>query len=208
MSQTPTNTLNIPPRFLGGGAEVIANTADQSPQNLNEIKRLDRAGGHCPQQPAQVVACRAQHRIDRISYRPFQPATTHSVIGLQVANYRFDRLSALQPAPLLLGQRFGFAAVDDFNTGVICIDPPPRVRIVVASIGTDNSGAMMRNKDGAIRTSLQGCRGIGTSLCLVTPASSASPSLARPSIALRSTCSKTSTPRPTRSPPSRPLIYR
>ncbi len=36
---------------------------------------------------------------------------------------------------------------------------PPRVRIVVASIGTDNSGAMMRNEDGAIRTSLQGSGG-------------------------------------------------
>ena len=122
MSQTPTSTPNIPPCFLGGGSGAIANTADQSPQNLDEIKRLDRAGGHCPQQPAQVVACRAQHRIDRISYRPFQPATTHSVISLQVANYRFDRLSALQPAPLLLSQRFGFTAVDDFNIGVI-IDP-------------------------------------------------------------------------------------
>ena len=38
-------------------------------------------------------------------------------------DYRLDRLSALQLAPLLLSQRFGFTAMGDFNTGVICIDP-------------------------------------------------------------------------------------
>jgi hypothetical protein len=45
------------------------------------------------------------------------------------------------------------------DTFSITFAPTPRVRIVVASIGTDNSGAMMRNKDGAILTSLQGSGG-------------------------------------------------
>jgi len=60
---------------------------------LDEIKRLNDAAGYRPQQPTQVVSGSAQHGIDYIAHRPFEPTPTHSVIGLQVTDRRFDRLS-------------------------------------------------------------------------------------------------------------------
>jgi hypothetical protein len=40
---TPSTVPNIVVFFLNGAAEAMPNTADQLPQNLDEIKRLDRA---------------------------------------------------------------------------------------------------------------------------------------------------------------------
>jgi hypothetical protein len=114
---------NAAPSFLGIGFSISSNSADPPPQNLGEIKRLDRAGGYCPQQPAQVVSGCTQHRVDRIADRASQPTAAHSMISLQVPDHRFNRLSAFQPAPLFLGQRFDFPPVDDFNPWVISVNP-------------------------------------------------------------------------------------
>jgi hypothetical protein len=43
MPHTPSTVPNIGVFFLSGAAEAMPNTADQLPQNLDEIKRLDRA---------------------------------------------------------------------------------------------------------------------------------------------------------------------
>lgn len=49
--------------------------------------------------------------------------TRTGVLGLQVPDRRFDRLAALEPAPLLAGHRSEPSATQDLDAGVVDIDP-------------------------------------------------------------------------------------
>ena len=51
-----------------------------------------------------------------------EPAAIHPVIRLEVANRWFYRLSSLEPAALLLGQRLVLAAMNDLHLGIVTID--------------------------------------------------------------------------------------
>jgi hypothetical protein len=64
------------------------------------------------QQPAQVVASGAQHGMQRIAGLPFEPATTHTMVVLHMADDRFNRLSSLERAALRAGQCLVFAAMN------------------------------------------------------------------------------------------------
>ena len=64
------------------------------------------------QQPPQVVARGAQHSMQRIAGLPFEPATTHTVVVLHMADDWFNRLSSLEPAALRAGQRLVFSAMN------------------------------------------------------------------------------------------------
>ena len=64
------------------------------------------------QQPAQVVAGSTQHGVERIAGLPFEPATSHAVVVLHVADDRFNRLASFEPASLRAGQGFMFSAMN------------------------------------------------------------------------------------------------
>jgi len=64
------------------------------------------------QQPAQVVARGAQHGMRRIAGLPFEPAATHTVVVLHMADDRFNRLASLGPTSLCAGQCLVFAAMN------------------------------------------------------------------------------------------------
>lgn len=64
----------------------------------------------------------------------FEPASIHSVITLEVADDRFDGLTALEGLSLVLGQGFELAPVNDLDAGVALIDP------TVAEIDVDRLG--------------------------------------------------------------------
>lgn len=72
-----------------------------------------------PQQPADVVAGRAQHRTQRVAGLPQQPASVHGVVVFQVPNGRLHRLPELEPFALQLGQALELAAVEDLNARVV-----------------------------------------------------------------------------------------
>jgi hypothetical protein len=50
--------------------------------------------------------------MQRIAGLPFEPATTHTVVVLHMADDRFDRLPSLEPTPLRAGQGLVFAAMN------------------------------------------------------------------------------------------------
>jgi len=56
------------------------------------------------------------------------------MIGLEVADDRFDGLASLEGAALVLGQGFELAPVNDLDVGVVLIDP------TVAEINIDRLG--------------------------------------------------------------------
>jgi hypothetical protein len=59
--------------------------------------------GDHPQQPAHVVACGTQHRMQCIAFLSFEVAAVHTVISFEVPDARFVRLSSFeQPAALYL----------------------------------------------------------------------------------------------------------
>src|SRR5882757_6200539 len=64
------------------------------------------------QQPPQVVARGAQHSMQRIAGLPFEPATTHTVVVLHMADDRLNRLSSLEPAALRAGQCLVLSAMN------------------------------------------------------------------------------------------------
>jgi hypothetical protein len=70
-------------------------------QNRAQKKSGQAQPGHCPEQPAQVVAGRAEHGMQSITQLPTQPAAIHAVIRLQVPDGWLDRLAAPEPTPLL-----------------------------------------------------------------------------------------------------------
>lgn len=103
------------------GATERAHQRDESETQENRRQSQTDHGAH---QPTQVVAGRTQHRVQRIAQWPRQMATIHAVIGLQMTDPGFDRLSAFQPAALCFGERLGLAAMDDLDAGVVGIDAP------------------------------------------------------------------------------------
>ncbi len=120
MIQVPVSVRSVSPSHLAGGIGSPSDCVDPPPQNLDEIKRLYRAGGHRVHRPMQVVSDYSKRRVYRVAYRPFQPTTSHLVISLNAPDHRW-RLSAFRPAGM--GQRFRFPAVDNFDPGVISINP-------------------------------------------------------------------------------------
>ena len=56
-----------------------------------------------------------------IAQLPLKPTTIHSVIRLEVTNRWLPRLSSLEPAALLPGQRLVLAAVNDLYPGIVTI---------------------------------------------------------------------------------------
>lgn len=64
------------------------------------------------QQPAQVVARGAQHGMRRIAGLPFEPAATHTVVVLHMADDRFNRLSSFEPAALRASQCLVFSTMN------------------------------------------------------------------------------------------------
>ena len=56
-----------------------------------------------------------------IAQLPLKPTTIHSVIRLEVTNRWLHRLSSLEPAALLPGQRLVLAAVNDLYPGIVTI---------------------------------------------------------------------------------------
>ena len=56
------------------------------------------------------------------------------MIGLEVADDRFDGLASLEGAALVLGQGFELAPVNDLDVGVVLIDP------TVAEVNIDRLG--------------------------------------------------------------------
>lgn len=86
-------------------------------RQLREDQKQGRQplGGNRPLQPADVEACRTQHRMQRVTTAAAQPAATHAVVALGVTNGRLDRLAPPEPFALLRIQRFGLAQVDDLQ---------------------------------------------------------------------------------------------
>src|SRR5215831_7946821 len=82
----------------------------------------DAQSGNRAQQPAQVEARRAQHRMQRIAGGTLEPAAPQSVILFDVADDRFDCLTALEPLALLLAQRLVLAAVNQFHRAELGVD--------------------------------------------------------------------------------------
>ncbi len=72
------------------------------------------------QQPADVVARRTQHRVQRVPRGTLEPAAIHAVIVLQVPDRWLHRLAPLEPSALRIGQAFELAAVDDWQKGDCC----------------------------------------------------------------------------------------
>src|ERR1700710_1425522 len=95
---------------LNGRACGVRGEAAQ-PGEHKKYRRQTQANNRA-QQPAQVIARRAQHRMQRIAALSFKPTTSHAMVLLQVANDRFDCLASLEPAPLWVGQRLVFATVN------------------------------------------------------------------------------------------------
>jgi hypothetical protein len=53
-------------------------------------------GTNHPQQPPNVVARRAQHRMELVAQRALQMTAAQPMIGLEVSDHRFDRLASLE----------------------------------------------------------------------------------------------------------------
>lgn len=78
----------------------------------------DRPDAHAvdrAQQPARFQARRAQHHMQRVTRRAFQPATTQPVIDLGMPDHRLDRLPTFQPFALSRAQRPVLVAMDQFQ---------------------------------------------------------------------------------------------
>src|SRR3954447_21505820 len=75
--------------------------------------RSQAAANDGPQQPANVEAGRAQHRVNRIAIGTLQPTAIHAVVELGVADGRLDRLATLQPTPLQWREALALAAMDE-----------------------------------------------------------------------------------------------
>jgi hypothetical protein len=95
-------------------------------------------GGDGAQQPADVEARGAQHRVQRITAGTLQPAAIHAVIALGVADGWLDGLAALEPLALLRVERLELAAVDDLHRRAGFVD--------TAKAQIDNGGGR-RNAD-------------------------------------------------------------
>ena len=93
-------------------------------RQLREEQKKGRQprGGDRPQLPADVKACRAQHRVQCIAGAAAEPAAIHPVVALGVADGRLDRLAPLESATLLRIQRPELAAVDNLHRRAGCVD--------------------------------------------------------------------------------------
>ncbi len=47
--------------------KVLQHPRHAHPSRENQKNKAQAHAGHCPQQPAQVEACRTQHRVQRIA---------------------------------------------------------------------------------------------------------------------------------------------
>ena len=61
--------------------------------------------------------------MERIAQLSLEPAAIHPMVRLQVPDGRFNRLSPLEPAPLLSGQRLVLAAMNDLDCRIVLIHP-------------------------------------------------------------------------------------
>ena len=65
-------------------------------------------GDHA-QQPADVVACCAQHGMQPVTRLPFEVAAVHAVIGFEMPDDGLDGLTPPQQPSLLLADPLGLA---------------------------------------------------------------------------------------------------
>jgi len=77
--------------------------------------RRDAQPGNGAQQPAQVVARSAQHRMQRVTVGALEPAALQSVVVLGMTDGRLDGLAPAQPAALEFRQALDLAAVDELH---------------------------------------------------------------------------------------------
>ena len=88
---------------------------------MRSDKKADALFADHPQQPANVIARGKQHGMNRIARLPLEMTAIHAVIGFQMTDDRFNGLSPLEQAPLLLGKSLGFTSMLDTHDGVIGI---------------------------------------------------------------------------------------
>ena len=77
--------------------------------------------GHHAQQPLDVVPRCAQHRVQSVADLTVEVTVPHVVIGLEVTDDRFDRLTPPQLLSLLLADPLELATVHDVHIRVLCI---------------------------------------------------------------------------------------
>ena len=90
----------------------------------SRCKKAPLLGKHA-QQPADVVARSAQHRVQPVAGFALEVAAVHAVIGLEVGDDRLNRLAPPQLLSLLLADSFGLARVHDVHIRVPCIHARP-----------------------------------------------------------------------------------
>jgi hypothetical protein len=78
-----------------------------SKKNRAKAHASDRA-----QQPAQVVAGRTQHCMQRVAGLPLEPTALHAMVLLHMVQDRLDHLPSLEPAPLRGGQGLMFSTMN------------------------------------------------------------------------------------------------
>ncbi len=86
-------------------------------------RRRKAPTGNGPQQPANVVTRSAAQGMQRIAQRALHPTAIHAVVGLGVADSRFNGLATLEQALFMGTERLVLAPVDDLHAWVVGIDP-------------------------------------------------------------------------------------
>ena len=76
-----------------------------------------------PQQPANILTRSAAQGMQRIAQRAFHPTAIHAVVGLGVADDRFNGLSSFEQALFMGTERLVIAPMDDLHAWVVGIDP-------------------------------------------------------------------------------------
>ena len=76
------------------------------------------------QQPAEVVARCAQHRVQPVTLLALEMAAVHAVISLEVADDRLDGLAPLEQLSVLLADSLALAPVHDMHIRVELVDTP------------------------------------------------------------------------------------
>ena len=104
--------------------QAIAVSAVSSRRNVqrNRRKNLPNAQTHDgPHQPAQVVACHAIDRVQRVAQRTLQRIVSHTVIKHQMPDGKLCSCSTFEPSLLLLAQTLELAPVNDLLIRVVGI---------------------------------------------------------------------------------------
>ena len=94
------------PELFGLTVKIPRNLRCKSvkPATCNSRKKSSIFFDDHPQQPADVVARRAQHRVQTVAVCAFEVAAIHSVVCFQVADDRLNGLPAFEHLLFLIGQ--------------------------------------------------------------------------------------------------------